>query len=123
VVLVENGKILHDNLTRTQFNVDDLRQEIHKQGLDFTDLSDIKLARLESSGDFSIIKSPDIEPVTKRDLENQLKSIYDNPLSPAGVEMAKLEQFMADVRVLAEQVRQQQDSAREQGVSQAPPVH
>ncbi len=105
VEIIEDGRILDKNLTKTQFNLDDLRQELHKQGLDFSNLKDIKLARLESSGDFSVIKSPDIEPLTRRDLDNFIRSLSDNPLSPAGTGWAKLEQLAADVRYLTEQLK------------------
>lgn len=105
VELIENGRILRQNLTKTQFNYDDLRQELHKQGLDFSNLKDIKLARLESCGTFSVIKSPDLEPLTRRDLENFIRSLSDNPLSPAGTGWAKIEQLAADVRILAEHVK------------------
>jgi uncharacterized membrane protein YcaP (DUF421 family) len=105
VELIEDGRILNKNLVKTQFNLDDLRQELHKQGLDFSNLKDIKLARLESCGDFSIIKAPDLEPLTKRDLDNFIRSLSENPLSPAGTGWAKLEQLAADVRFLTEQVK------------------
>lgn len=111
VELIEDGRILHKNLTKTQFNLDDLRQELHKQGLDFSNLKDIKLARLESCGTFSVIKSPDMEPLTRRDLENFILSLSENPFSPAGTGWAKIEQLAADVRVLAEQAKTRQASA------------
>lgn len=65
VVLVRNGKILQENFTKTRFNYDDLRQELHKLGMDMTEVKDIKLARLESCGVFTIIKNHDLEPVSK----------------------------------------------------------
>ena len=45
VVLIENGQIIRENLVKTQFNLDDMRQELHKQGMDLTNLQDIKLAQ------------------------------------------------------------------------------
>ncbi|MDT8900979.1 DUF421 domain-containing protein [Anaeroselena agilis] len=105
VEVIENGRILEQNLIKTQFNYDDLRQELHKQGMDFSNLKDIKLARLESCGDFSVIKSPELEPLTRRDLDNFIRSLSENPLSPAGTGWAKIEQLTADVRVLAEYVK------------------
>lgn len=118
VELIEDGRILHQNLVRTQFNLDDLRQELHKQGLDFTTIKDVKLARLESCGTFSIIKAPDLEPLTRRDLENFFCSLADNPLSPAGAGAAKLEQLAADVRLVADHLRKQQLQETASGQSQ-----
>jgi uncharacterized membrane protein YcaP (DUF421 family) len=117
IVVIQDGKVLHENLASSQFNLDDLRQELHKQGLDFTDLPDIKIARLESCGDFSIVKQPEAEPFTKRDLQNLLQGLADNPLSPEGEKAAKLDQLMADVRVLADYVKKQQDT-RQGGASE-----
>lgn len=105
VELIEDGRILTENLTKTQFNLDDLRQELHKQGLDFSNLKDIKLARLESCGTFSVIKNPDNVPLTRRDLENFIRSLSENPFSPAGSGWAKIEQLAADVRTLTEQAK------------------
>ncbi len=122
VELIENGRILEENLTKTQFNLDDLRQELHKQGLDFADLPNIKLARLESCGDFSIIKMDDIEPLTRRDLKNFINSLSDNPLSPQGAGWAKLDQLAADVRVLAEYIKNQPQMAAGETPSARPPA-
>jgi uncharacterized membrane protein YcaP (DUF421 family) len=108
VVIIENGKIIRDNLVKTQFNLDDLRQELHKQGLDFTNLEDIKLARLESCGDFSVVKAPEVEPLTKKDLTSFINSLSENPLSPAGTFASRVEQLMLDVRVLAQHIKDQQ---------------
>ncbi|HML87319.1 MAG TPA: DUF421 domain-containing protein [Methylomusa anaerophila] len=106
ITLVKDGKILKDNFNKTQFNFDDLRQELHKKGLDFTDLKDIQLARLESCGEFSLIRTPETEPLTKRDFENYIKSIYENPLSLTGEKWAKFESFMNDVDYLATYIKQ-----------------
>ena len=48
VTLIQDGEIIKENFKKTQFNFDDLRQELHRQGLDMTDLQDIQIARLES---------------------------------------------------------------------------
>jgi uncharacterized membrane protein YcaP (DUF421 family) len=105
VILIQDGKIIRENFVKTHFNYDDLRQELHKLGMDMTDLPDIKLARLESCGVFSVIKNPDKEPLTKYELELYLKSIYENPLSPLGQQWSKVEQFMSEVHDLAEYVK------------------
>lgn len=107
VVLIQDGKIIRENFSKTNFNYDDLRQELHKQGMDMTDLSDIRLARLESCGAFSIIKKPEIEPLTKSDFELYLKSIHSNPLSPLGQELVKIEQYMSEVHYLVEYLKDQ----------------
>jgi uncharacterized membrane protein YcaP (DUF421 family) len=118
VVLIENGRILGENLNRTQFNMDDLRQELHRQGVSMSNLQDIKLARVESCGAFSLIKTEDAMPVTRRDLDNYIRGLSENPLSPAGAGWAKLQQLAADVRVVADYVRSQ-EAGRPPGDKQA----
>ncbi len=109
VTLIQNGKILRENFINTHFNYDDLRQELHKLGMDMTDLPDIKLARLESCGVFTVIKSPDKEPLTKYELELYYKSIFENPLSPLGQQWSKFEQFMSEVHDVAEYIKKQNE--------------
>lgn len=107
IVLIEDGKIIRENFVKTYFNYDDLRQELHRQGMDMTDLPDIKLARMESCGVFSIIKKPECEPLTRHELELYLQSIYTNPLSPLGQQWVKLEQCMMEVHQLSEMIKSQ----------------
>jgi len=113
VTLIENGKILPQNFVKHHFNYDDLRQELHKTGMDMTNIKDIKVARLESCGAFSLILMAEAEPLTRRDFEKYLQDIYDNPLSPIGKQAAKIEQLMKDVNIVAEHLRKQQDLVME----------
>lgn len=107
VLLIQDGKIIEENFKKTQFNYDDLRQELHKQGMDMTDLPQIKLARLESCGVFSIIKKPEAETLTKQELENYIQSIYTNPLSPIGQQWVRLEQCISEVHDVAQYIKKQ----------------
>jgi uncharacterized membrane protein YcaP (DUF421 family) len=119
IVMIENGRIQYENLRSAHFNLDDLRQELHKQGLDISNLRDIHLARLESSGDFSVIKSRETEALTLRDFNGFIQSLAENPLSPAGSATAKLEQLAADMALVADYVRQQQGAVGQ--MPEAPP--
>ncbi|MCE5286751.1 MAG: DUF421 domain-containing protein [Pelosinus sp.] len=105
VTLIQNGQIIRENFVKTHFNYDDLRQELHRQGMDMNDLPSIKLARLESCGMFSIIKHPEYDPLTKKEFENYLQELYNNPLSPLGEKIAKLEQLSSDVEYLVKQMK------------------
>lgn len=108
VTLIKDGKLLKDNFAKTYFNFDDFRQELHRQGMDMTDIKDIKMARLESCGVFSVIKIEDKEPLTRRDFEEFLNSIQDNPLSPWGQQWSKIEQLSQDVQALTVLLKEQQ---------------
>jgi len=108
VALIKDGRIISENFMKTNFNYDDLRQELHKQGMDMTDLPDIKLARLESCGSFSVIKNPEMEPLTKRDFEVYLQDIAANPLSPLGEQWTRIEKYMTEVHDLVEHLKSQE---------------
>lgn len=66
VVLIDNGKIIRKNLAKEKFNVDDLLQELRKQGI--RDIYDVDKGILESCGGFSVILKEEEEPVAKKDL-------------------------------------------------------
>lgn len=66
VVLIDKGKIVKENLAKERFNVDDLMQELRKQGV--RDISEVDKGILESCGGFSVIFNPADEPVSLRDL-------------------------------------------------------
>lgn len=112
VTLIENGEIMKQNLIKSNFNYDDLRQELHKEGLDIPHIKDIHIARLESSGDFSVILNDDAEPLMRRDFENFFTTNYDNPLSPVGRKLQQLEKFMEDMHIIAEEIRSGRTSNR-----------
>lgn len=107
IELIENGRIIKENLSQTHFNYDDLRQELHKLGMDLTNLKEIKLARLESCGVFTVIRTWENEPLTRGDFEEYLNSSVDNPLSPPGRRWARIEQALEDVHFIAETLRRQ----------------
>lgn len=66
VVLIDNGRIIKENLAREKFNVDDLLQELRKQGV--RDIDEVEKGILESCGGFSVIVKEEDEPISRRDL-------------------------------------------------------
>jgi len=66
VVLIDNGRIIKENLAKEKFNVDDLMQELRKQGI--RDVSEVETGILEPSGGFSVILKGSEEPVTRGEL-------------------------------------------------------
>jgi len=66
VVLIDNGRIIKENLRKEKFNVDDLLQELRKQGV--RDIDEVDKGILEACGGFSVIMKEGDEPITRRDL-------------------------------------------------------
>jgi uncharacterized membrane protein YcaP (DUF421 family) len=72
-VLIDDGKILKENLRKEMFNVDDLMQELRKQGV--RDVQDVDKGIIEACGGFSVILKNDDQSISCRDLG--LKAIPD----------------------------------------------
>ncbi|MDR1159411.1 MAG: DUF421 domain-containing protein, partial [Syntrophomonadaceae bacterium] len=66
VILIEDGRIIRDNLKKEKFNVDDLMQELRKQGV--ADVDEVHKGILESCGGFTVILKEADQPVSRRDL-------------------------------------------------------
>lgn len=107
VVLVRNGKLIRENFAQTRFNYDDLRQELHKLGMDMRDLSQIKLARLESCGVFTVIKNAELEPLTKQDLDAFFKLLKNDPLHPLGREWQRINHILDELEIYLLQQQKQ----------------
>jgi uncharacterized membrane protein YcaP (DUF421 family) len=65
-VLVYHGKILEHNLYRKRLTVEQLLSKLRAR--DAFRLADVELALLEPDGDFSIMRTPQSEPLTKQDV-------------------------------------------------------
>lgn len=62
VILMEDGKILQDNLKSTRVTPDELTEHLREKGV--LDLSTVKYAILETNGQISVLLDSQYEPVT-----------------------------------------------------------
>ena len=65
VILIENGRLLQQNLKKTRVNTDELSEYLRIQGV--TDLSQVQYAILETSGAISTFLYPKYEPAPAKD--------------------------------------------------------
>jgi uncharacterized membrane protein YcaP (DUF421 family) len=100
VLLIDNGRIIKSNLAREKFNVDDLLQELRKQGI--RDIDEVDKGILESCGGFSVILKEEDEPVSLRDLG--LKPVNRNEILTTGI-LSRGDLF----------AKQEQESVQEKG--------
>jgi len=100
VLLIDNGRIIKSNLAREKFNVDDLLQELRKQGI--RDIDEVDKGILESCGGFSVILKEEDESVSLRDLG--LKPVKRNEILTTGI-LTRGDLF----------ARQEQESIQEKG--------
>jgi len=67
VILIDNGKIIKENLKKHFINIDLLMSELRLKNV--FDISEVKYAVLETNGHLSIIKKENLRPVTPLDLK------------------------------------------------------
>jgi len=65
-ILLENGRLLRDELKRSRFSINELTEEL--RGLGVTDLSTLKYVILETTGKISAIPYAEYQPATPADL-------------------------------------------------------
>ncbi len=65
VILIENGKMLQENLRRTRVNLDELTGQLREQGI--MDLSTVQYAILETNGQISAFPYAKYQPAPAKD--------------------------------------------------------
>jgi uncharacterized membrane protein YcaP (DUF421 family) len=73
-IVIENGKILENNLMKLHLTLDTLNQELREK--DIFDIQDVEYAVLELNGRVSVLRKPEYRQVRIKDLP-QLISNYD----------------------------------------------
>lgn len=66
-IIVENGTLHQREMAKNRFTVDELMEELRMKGI--TDISTVKYAILETSGQISVLPFADQKPPTARDLK------------------------------------------------------
>jgi len=84
-IVIMNGKIMEDALKKMQFRVSDIMELLRNK--DVFDLSQVDFAIIEPNGQLSVLKKPEYEPLTAKDMKITKKSsgistelIYDGIL-------------------------------------------
>lgn len=65
VILIENGRLLQQNLKKTRVHTDELTEYLRLQGI--TDLTQVQYAILETSGSISTFLYPKFKPASAKD--------------------------------------------------------
>ena len=65
VILIDNGKILQDNLRRTRVTLDELSGHLRQK--DVLDIRDVQFAILETDGTLSVFPYPKYRPASAKD--------------------------------------------------------
>jgi uncharacterized membrane protein YcaP (DUF421 family) len=70
VIVIENGRILEENMLGMRFDLDELNGKLREK--DVFDPAEVQYAIVETSGELSVIKKSDYQPLTKSDLNIHL---------------------------------------------------
>lgn len=65
-IVIMDGKIMEETLKKMRYTVADLLEQVRGKGI--FDLSEVEYAILESDGELSVLKKPEHEPLTAKDL-------------------------------------------------------
>ncbi len=74
VILIENGRILQDNLTKTRVSMDELTGHLREK--DVLDISTVQFAILETNGNLSVFPYPKERPASAKDAGVQAGKQY-----------------------------------------------
>jgi len=70
-ILIENGKIIEDNLKRVKLNINDLLEECRQKNI--FDITEVEFAILETSGRLSVQPKSQNRPLTPKDMKMPTK--------------------------------------------------
>ena len=76
-VIIREGKVLQQNMARNRFTVDELLEQLRSQG--YSDLSAVKYAVLETSGQVSVLPYTKASPITPQVVQME---VQDNVTLP-----------------------------------------
>ncbi len=77
-VIVREGKVLQQNMARNRFTVDELYEQLRSQG--YSDLSSVKYAILETSGQVSVLPYTRESPITPRGMGLEIQDDVTLPI-------------------------------------------
>lgn len=114
VPIIKDGKILEDNLKKEQITTDELLRKLRKK--DVFQIADVEFAVLETNGELNVLLKKEHQPITAETLNVQTEKtkepqtvmmdgeILDEPLATRGLNRRWLEEELAKMNVLPENV-------------------
>lgn len=78
IPVIENGKIIENNLKKLRLPVDKLEERLRQEGI--SSIRDVQYATLESNGQLGYTLISEKQPATKEDIQNLIKFIHNGHL-------------------------------------------
>lgn len=113
-ILIQNGKIMEDNLKKEDYSTDDLLQCLRQEKI--FSVADVEFALLEPSGDLSVLPKSNKQAITAEDLNITVPNLQApqtiimdgrimlEPLANAGLNIAWLTTELAKLNITKENV-------------------
>lgn len=106
-LIIQDGKILEDNLKKLKFDINDMLEEVRSAG--YFDLSQIQCAIMEANGKLSILPKSEYRPVTPKDMNLKVEqdSICANVIIDSKIMHNNLKNMKKDEKWLNKQLKVQ----------------
>ncbi len=113
-ILIKEGKVMEDNLKKERMTADELMEQLRVR--DVFRLADVEFAVMESSGELSVLRRRDAQPLTPRDIgikpANEVEpqtviidgKVLDEPLAAIGLNRGWLKSELEKAGVSEENV-------------------
>ncbi|EKS8361322.1 DUF421 domain-containing protein, partial [Bacillus cereus] len=92
-VIMENGKILENNMRKMRYSLDYLNQQLRENGI--FNIEEVLYVVVETNGKISVLKKPEYRTVTKQDLNIPTKKECKLPI-----------ELIMDGEIMTENLRQ-----------------
>ncbi len=104
-ILIQNGKILEDNLRKVKFDINDMLEEV--RGAGYFDLSQVEYAIMEVNGNLSVLPKPDYRPLTPKDMNLKVnrESICANVIIDSKIMHKNLHNMNKDEKWLLKELK------------------
>ena len=104
-ILIQNGKILEDNLRKVKFDINDMLEEV--RGAGYFDLSQVEYAIMEANGNLSVLPKPEYRPLTPKDMNLKVnrESICANVIIDSKIMHKNLEHMKKDEKWLFKELK------------------
>ncbi|AZR73159.1 hypothetical protein BBF96_07035 [Anoxybacter fermentans] len=113
-LLIQNGKILEENLSKLRLTLDDLMKQLREKNI--FKVSDVEFALMETDGKISVLPKSQNRPVTPKDLnlDTKYEGLPTELIIDGKIIYQNLEQNNLDVQWLKDQLRAQQVNSVEE---------
>ena len=104
-IIIQNGKILENNLRKVKFDINDMLEEIRSNG--YFDLSQVEYAVMEASGKLSILPKAEYRPLTPLDMKVKVskESLCANIIIDSKIMHKNLENMNKDEKWLIKELK------------------